>query len=106
SGNVDPDAVREFIDEVRAEEGTTVGLRALEAALAARDAESADEGAGGDTVSVDGLLAGYAAARATGDSAEIARLGPRLGRELAAERIAADAEEIRRLESRSERLRE
>lgn len=57
-----------------------------------------------DTLSLDGLAARYAAARAAGDSAAMSRLGPALGAALAADSLAELDETLARLEDRNTEL--
>lgn len=100
---VPPEEMRELVDEIRGEggDGADRALEELDRAIADIDPAG---GVDADTLAVDSLLARWAAARAAGDSAGMARFGPVLGAELAAEELDERASEVRRLEGRLERL--
>lgn len=107
SRDVEPGEIRAALEDLQSDmdgEATTGrALRALDAALArASPVEAAD------TVpvqaSAESLLAAYVDARSRNDSAAIARLGPRLGTELASSELEAAEERARRWEERVESL--
>lgn len=97
--------MRELVEEVRDESGGGAGqaLEELDRAIAGVDTASA---ANADTLAVDSLLARWMAARAADDSAAMARFGPPLGAELAADEFEERAAEVRILERRIDRLEE
>lgn len=98
------DALEDLQSEMDAEATTGRAIRALDAALArTQPAEPPDTAT--TPMSLDSLLRGYSAARARGDSATVARLGPELGAELAAPALAAARTSARREEDRAGRLR-
>lgn len=105
SDGVPADEMRSVVEDLAGQQrgvGNPLALRELEAAIARR--READIGTTPVTPDPDSLYAPYAAARAAGDSAAMARLGPRLGKELSAEDFAKSAVERRRLEGRVDDL--
>lgn len=100
---VPPGEMRELVDEIRDESSDGVGpaLDELERAIAGVDTAAVVDA---DTLAVDSLLARWTAARAAGDSAGMARFGPPLGAELAADELEQRMSEVRSLEGRIDRL--
>ncbi len=105
---VPPEEIRAALEELQSEmeeETTGRALQALDAVLARTEASPPTDTVPAD-VSVDSLLAVYADARARNDSAAMARLGPRLGAELAVEQLEEAESSARRQEDRAASLRE
>lgn len=106
--DVPPEEMREVVGQIRAEAGESAApaLEQVEAAIARAVPDDTVAAVDPDTLDLDGLLDRYAAARAAGDSAAIARLGPALGLRLASDRLEQRREEIDRLEDDVGELRE
>jgi len=105
--DVPPGEMRGLLSDLRDDTGgeAAPALRELEAAIARLEPRAEAVAAGVDTLDVDSLLARYAAARAAGDSAGMARFGPPLVAELATDRLAERDEEAARLRGRVGELR-
>ena len=100
---VPPEEMRALVARIRDEggEGSERVLEVLDRAITGIDTVDAVDA---DTLSLDSLLARWTAARGAGDSAGMARFGPPLGAELAADELEERASKVRRLESRVESL--
>ncbi|MFW6088838.1 MAG: RDD family protein [Gemmatimonadota bacterium] len=102
---VRPGEMRELVGEIRGEGGGAASraLDELDRAIAVIDTVEAVDA---DTLAVDSLLSRWMAARAADDSAGMARFGPPLGAELAAEALEQRAAEIEGLEGRVDHLQD
>lgn len=99
------DALEELQSEMADEERTGRALRALDAALARTESVPPADTVPVDA-SVDSLLAAYTDARTRNDSAAMARIGPRLGAELASGELQEAGSRARRQDERAASLRQ
>jgi uncharacterized RDD family membrane protein YckC len=100
---VDREQLRDMVDQLG--DGEEPTLRAIDRAFSASNSsQDPSQAAGDEPLDLDSLVAEYASARATGDTAAEGRAAPLLGRRLASDELAARDREISRLEARGERL--
>lgn len=103
-------ALEELQSEMGDDERTGRALRALDVALARTELARTESVPPADTVpvdaSVDSLLAAYTDARTRNDSAAMARIGPRLGAELASGELQEAGSRARRQDERAASLRQ